>query len=111
MTIEFQVQPSKEEIAEGLRVLRRWHRRSWLAMATYLPVAGTLSALLHRATNSDWLTALPPVAWLLMFGFSTAYANTLPCPRCGKPFRPMNGMQIPWDTQCASCGLSLSPPT
>jgi hypothetical protein len=110
MTIEFQGLPSEADIAEGVRILRRWHRRSWLVLATYLPVAGTLGVLLYSRSGSDWLSAVPAVTWLVAFAFSMIYANSLPCPRCRKPFRPMNASQVPWDPRCIECGLPLSKP-
>ena len=109
MTVEFRFIPS-QEIVLGILEKRRWHRRYWIAVTTFLPGAGALGTLLHEVTRSDVLTAMPALGWILTIAYAQIRTNLLPCPRCGEPFQTIGAFQLPWNPRCWSCDLSLELP-
>ena len=110
MTVEFRFIPSQEEIVLGILEKRRWHRRYWIAVATFLPGAAALGTLLHDVTGSDVLTVIPALAWILTIAYIQIRSTLLPCPRCGESFQTIGGFQLPWDPRCWNCDLSLELP-
>jgi hypothetical protein len=109
--LELQVVPSDEELAAGTREIRRWHRRYWFLFLTFLPVGGGLMILLGVIFGGSIIAAAPPLFWLLAVLVTSARANSLRCPRCGNPFRPVWGLQVPRDPHCMACDLPLTLPS
>ena len=108
--LRFEVTPSPGEIDAGLSKIRKWWRRYWIAMLSFLPGAGTLAFLVRSWTGSDSAAAVPAVLWLLAVGAITIRANTLPCPRCGRSFQPISSLQFePWRIACVMGDLPLKP--
>ena len=107
MSGEFSFVPSREEIVLGILEKRLWHRRYWIAVATFLPGAAALGLLLSERTHSSIVAAIPAMAWLLAIVYSQLRTNLLPCPRCGESFQTVNAHQRPWSPRCLSCDLSL----
>jgi len=110
VTAEFHFLPSQEEIVLGILGKRRWHRRYWIAVATFLPGAAALGLLLRDLTGSHIIAALPALAWLLTIVYAQMRTNLLPCPRCGESFQTIGSFQRPWNPRCWSCDLSLELP-
>ena len=106
---EFRFLPNREEIVLGVLEKRRWHRRYWVAVATFLPGAAALGLLLRDLTGSDVMAMLPALGWILLIVFAQLRANLLPCPRCGGAFQTIGSFQRPWNPRCSSCDLSLNP--
>lgn len=107
---EFRFLPNREEIVLGILEKRRWHRRYWIAVGTFLPGAAALGLLLRDVTGSDVVAALPALGWILTIVYAQIRTNLLPCPRCGEPFQTVGAFQRPWNPRCWSCGLSLESP-
>jgi len=107
---EFRFHPDQEEIVLGILEKRLWHRRFWIAVATFLPGAGSLGILLYEITRSKVVAAIPAMGWILTIVYSQLRTNLLPCPRCGGPFQTIGAFQRPWNPRCWSCDLSLNPP-
>ena len=107
MSGEFSFAPSREEIALGILQKRLWHRRYWIAVATFLPGAAALGVLLRDLTHSSAVAAIPAMGWILTIVYSQIRTNLLPCPRCGESFQTVGVFQRPWDPRCRSCDLSL----
>ena len=94
----------------GILEKRRWHRRYWIAVATFLPGAAALGLILLDLTGSDIVAAIPALGWIVMIVYAQLRANLLPCPRCGESFQTIGAFQRPWDPRCESCDLSLESP-
>ena len=109
-SVEFRFAPSQEEIVLGILEKRRWHRRYWIAVATFLPGAAALGLLLRDVTDSDAFAAIPALTWILTIAYAQLRTNLLPCPRCGESFQTVGAMQRPWTPRCWSCDLSLELP-
>ena len=107
---EFRFLPNQEEIVLGMLEKRRWHRRYWIAVATFLPGAAALGLILRDLTGSNVVAVLPALGWIVTIAFAQIRANLLPCPRCGESFQTIGASQRPWDPRCSSCDLSLNPP-
>jgi hypothetical protein len=107
MSGEFSFAPSRAEIALGILEKRRWHRRYWTAVATFLPGAAALGVLLFDRTHSSVVAAIPAMGWILTIVYSQLRTNLLPCPRCGESFQTVGSFQRPWNPRCRSCDLSL----
>ena len=107
---EFRFLPSKEEIVLGILEKRRWHRRYWIAVGTFLPGAAAVGLLLRDLTGSDVVAALPALGWIVTIAYAQIRTNLLPCPRCGESFQTIGAFQLPWDPRCWSCDLSLELP-
>jgi len=107
---EFRFSPSREEIVLGILDKRRWHRRYWIAVATFLPGAAALGLLLRDVTGSDAVAAIPALMWILTIAYAQIRTNLIPCPRCGESFQTVGALQHPWNPRCWSCDLSLELP-
>ena len=107
---EFRFLPNQEEIVLGILEKRRWHRRFWIAVATFLPGAASLGVLLHEMTGSNAAAAIPAMGWIATIVYSQLRTNLHPCPRCGGPFPTIGAFQQPWNPRCWNCDLSLNPP-
>ena len=107
---EFRFLPNQEEIVLGILEKRRWHRRYWIAVATFLPGAGALGVLLRDLADSNVVAAIPAFGWIATIVYAQLRTNLLPCPRCGGPFQTIGSYQRPWDPRCWNCDLSLNPP-
>jgi hypothetical protein len=107
MSDEFRFVPSREEIVLGVLEKRRWHRRFWIAVGTFLPGAAALGVLLLDVTHSNVVAALPAMGWILTIVYAQIRTNLLPCPRCGESFQTIGCLQRPWNPRCQSCDLSL----
>ena len=108
--VDFRFSPSQEEIVFGILDKRRWHRRYWIAVATFLPGAAALGLLLRDVTSSDAVAAISALMWILTIAYAQIRTNLIPCPRCGESFQTVGALQHPWDPRCWSCDLSLELP-
>jgi hypothetical protein len=107
---EFSFAPSREEVMLGILEKRRWHRRYWIAVATFLPGAAALGVILRDLSGSDVVAAIPALGWIVVIVHAQLRANLLPCPRCGESFQTIGAFQRPWDPRCERCDLSLESP-
>ena len=110
VSADFRFLPSQEEIVLGILEKRRWHRRYWTAVATFLPGAAALGVLMRDLTHSSVVAAIPALGWLATIAYAQIRTNLLPCPRCGESFQTVGPFQLPWNPRCRSCDLSLNPP-
>jgi hypothetical protein len=94
---------SPQELASGLKKIRRRRWFLWLLIIAYLP----LMMLALRSPQSGKAVIAAFVAWVLILIFAVALMSLVRCPICGNCFH-MSGYLFRPVRKCFSCGLALN---
>lgn len=84
---------------------RRLRRLFAFSLLGYVPVVGTLAAVVTLLRLPEWLVAIVAIHWMGFFLVRAAWLAAFPCPRCGEPFYHPFAIRNLLAPRCPNCGL------
>ena len=98
-----------QQIAAGLRTIRRRRRAAWIVFFLFLPATG-LADLSFRWVHSRFIALGILLVWIGVYALAGHRLVFTRCPRCGELFhsrRDWRGPMGMFTRACLHCGLRL----